>query len=202
MRPNPFGEEYQKYWDRMPVKFSKFEEGIQTDLEGIYSTGPEEASKKVAKKTNAKTVVDGFCGIGGSTIGYAYYADKVYAIDNNAERLEMAKHNVSIYGFTDKVEFIHGDFLVEAPKLNAEAVFIDPPWGGPSYADLEKFSFEHFSPNGKEVLDVAFAHYDKVVMRLPKNFDVSELEQFGKKYMVDEEMFQDNVIFRIAYFGI
>lgn len=184
----------------MPQKFSRFNEGIQTDLEGLYSTGPEEISKKIAKRTGAKTIVDGFCGVGGSAIGYAFFAEKVFAIDNNKKRLEMARHNINLYGFAEKVEFIHGDFLEEAPKLNAEAVFIDPPWGGPDYANLETFTLEHFSPNGMAILDVAFRNFEKVVLRVPKNFDLAELAQFNKEFVVDEEGFEGEVIFKTIYF--
>lgn len=197
---NPFGEQYQKYWDRLPQKFSKFNEGIRIDLEGLYSTGPEEISKKIARRTGARTVVDGFCGVGGSTIGFAFYADKVYTIDTSAERLDMARHNVGLYGFSEKVEFIHGDFLTEAPKLQAEAVFIDPPWGGPSYAALEHFTLEHFLPHGKTILETAFKYFDKVVLRIPKNFVLSGLDQFGKPYTVDEEHFEEKIIFNVVYF--
>lgn len=199
---NPFGEKYQKYWDRLPQNFSKFNEGIQIDLEGLFSVGPEEISKKIARRTGAKTVVDGFCGVGGSTIGYAHYAEHIYAIDNNIERLKMAKHNIDIYGFLNKVEFIFGDFLIEAPKLKgkAEAVFIDPPWGGPDYSNLEVFTLENFSPHGATILNVAFENYPKVVLRAPKNFNVESLNFFGKKFVVDNEMFGDNIAFRTIYF--
>ena len=79
-------------------------------------------------------------------------------------------------------------------------VFIDPPWGGPDYSNLEKFTLSHFAPNGKEVLDVAFKNFEKVVLRIPKNFDEQELVQFGKEYVVDTEAFDDRVIFRVVYF--
>ena len=199
-RQNPFGEKYKKYWDLMDKKFSKFDEGVQTDLEGLYSTGPEEISKKIARKTGVKTVVDGFCGVGGSTIGFAHYADKVYAVDNNHERLEMAKHNVGIYGFSEKVEFIEGDFLVKAPKLKAEAVFIDPPWGGPDYIALETFTLGHFSPHGKDLLRVGFNNFDKVVLRVPRNFNLKELDDLNKFYVVDDEIFENHIIFKTVYF--
>ena len=140
MQKNPFGEKYQKYWDRRYTKFSKFDEGIQTDIEGLYSVGPEEIADKIARKTNARTIVDGFCGIGGNTIGFAKYADHVYAIEIDSKRIEMAKNNLKVYGLDHKVTFIEGDYFDEAPKIDAEAVFIAPPWGGPDYAQKPKFT--------------------------------------------------------------
>ncbi len=197
---NPFGEKYQKYWDRRLTKFSKFDEGIQTDIEGLYSVGPEDIADKNAIKTGAKIVVDGFCGIGGNTIGFAKHADHVYAIEIDHNRIEMAKNNLKVYGLEDKVTFIEGDYFKEAPLIQADAVFIAPPWGGPDYSQKERFTLEDFSPSGKDILDLAFKHFSKVVLQIPKNFDLSELDQFGKEYTVENEMYEDNIMFKTVYF--
>lgn len=42
----------------------------------------------------------------------------------------MAKHNATIYGVTDRIEFIVGDFLTLVDKLKADVVFLSPEWGG------------------------------------------------------------------------
>lgn len=201
MQTNPFGDQYKKYWDRRYSKFSKFDEGIQTDLEGLYSVGPEEVADKNARKTDARTVVDGFCGIGGNTIGFAKYVDHVFAIEIDQDRIEMARNNLRVYGLDHKVTFIEGDYFVEAPKLEAEAVFIAPPWRGPDYAKKDKFYLQDFDPEGKSILNLAFANFQKVVLQIPKNFVLTELEQFGKQYEVEDEMFEDKVIFKTVYFS-
>jgi trimethylguanosine synthase len=200
MQTNPFGDQYQKYWDRRYSKFSRFDEGIQTDLEGLYSVGPEDIADRYARKTNAKTIVDGFCGIGGNTIGFAKHVEHVYAIEMNHERIEMAKSNVRVYGLDHKVTFIEGDYFAEAPKIQAEAIFIDPPWGGPDYSRKERFTLADFDPSGKAVLELAFRHFAKVVLRIPKNFEMSELDQFAKKYVIEDEMHEGALIFKTVYF--
>ncbi len=197
---NPFGQKYQKYWNRRYSKFSKFDDGIQTDIEGLYSVGPEEVADKIARKTNARTVVEGFCGIGGNVIGFAKHADKVWAIEIDHDRIEMAKNNVRVYGLEDRVTFIEGDYFIEAPKLNAEALFFSAPWGGPDYSQKEKFTLADFSPSGKDILDLAFKYFSKVVMQIPKNFDLSELDQFDKEYVVEDEKFEDIIMFKTVYF--
>jgi trimethylguanosine synthase len=197
---NPFGEKYQKYWDRRHTKFSKFDEGIQTDIEGLYSVGPEEVADKNARKTGARIVVDGFCGIGGNTIGFAKHAEHVYAIEIDHERIEMAKNNLKVYGLEDKVTFIEGDYFEVAPTIQADAVFIAPPWGGPEYSQKQSFALEDFNPSGKAILDLAFNHFPKVVLQIPKNFDLSELDQFGKEYTVEDELYEENVMFKTVYF--
>jgi predicted O-methyltransferase YrrM len=41
----------------------------------------------------------------------------VIAIDNNAKRLNMARHNARIYGIEDRIEFILGDFTKLVSRL-------------------------------------------------------------------------------------
>lgn len=45
----------------------------------------------------------------------------------------MAKHNASVYGVSDRIEFIVGDYLQMCERLKADVVFLSPPWGGPEY---------------------------------------------------------------------
>ncbi|KOB68412.1 Prip interacting protein pimt [Operophtera brumata] len=48
----------------------------------------------------------------------------------------MAKHNASVYGVADRIEFIVGDFFELAPTIEADMVFLSPPWGGPNYSNV------------------------------------------------------------------
>lgn len=50
----------------------------------------------------------------------------------------MAKHNATIYGVADRIEFIVGDFLTLADSLKADVIFLSPPWGGPQYLKVRK----------------------------------------------------------------
>lgn len=60
----------------------------------------------------------------------------VIAIDIDPTKIEMAKHNATVYGVADRIEFIVGDFFELAPKLQADMVFLSPPWGGPKYSEV------------------------------------------------------------------
>lgn len=61
----------------------------------------------------------------------------VIAIDIDPAKIEMAKHNAAVYGVADRIEFIVGDFLLLAPSLAADMVFLSPPWGGPKYSEVK-----------------------------------------------------------------
>ena len=69
----------------------------------------------------------------------------VIAIDIDAKKIEMARHNAEVYKVADRIDFIVGDFLMLAPFLKADAVFLSPPWGGPSYLSDDVFDIEHMS---------------------------------------------------------
>lgn len=196
----PFGAHLQKYWNRRYDLFSRFDEGIQIDEIGLYSATPEKIALEQAKKMNCKTIVDGFCGVGGNTIAFARAGMKVTAIEKDKTRFGMARHNAEVYGVADKIIFILGNFLIEAPKIKAEGVFIDLEWGGPEYKNLEKFKLSDFRPDGNDILKLAFKHFKKVALKIPDNFDNSEFEKFGRPYETEDNAMYSRIIFRTIYF--
>lgn len=196
----PFGDALQKYWDRRYDLFSRFDEGVQIDAEGLYSATPEIIALHQARKMNCKIVVDGFCGVGANAIAFAMLGAKVYAIEKDEKRLRMAQYNAKIYGVEKKVKFICGNFFVEAPKIKAEGVFLDLEWGGPDYKSFKKLKLSDFEPDGKKVLETAFKYFKKIAFKAPNNFDFSELKKFGKPYEIEDNVMYGRVIFRTVYF--
>jgi trimethylguanosine synthase len=58
---------------------------------------------------------------------------QVIAVEIDAARIDMARHNARLYGVDHRIEFICADFFQVAPMLAADCVFLSPPWGGPLY---------------------------------------------------------------------
>jgi trimethylguanosine synthase len=54
----------------------------------------------------------------------------------------------------DKVEFVNEDFFNHVKEvryflcslMQADAIFMSPPWGGPSYSDQDMFDIEAMKP--------------------------------------------------------
>jgi len=63
----------------------------------------------------------------------------VLAIDIDAVRLDMARHNAAVYSVAERIDFVQGDFLQLAPCLCGDVVFLSPPWGGPDYLTADVF---------------------------------------------------------------
>ncbi len=199
----PFGEKTHKFWDRRYDLFSRFDEGIKIDEVGLYSATPEKIALEQAEMFKCKTVVDGFCGVGGNAIAFARTCDEVYAIEKNKTRLEMARHNAEIYGVANKITFISGDFFHEAPKIKADGIFLDPDWGGPEYKKLKKFKLSNFIPDGNKILELSFKYFKKVALKVPDFFDFfNEFEKYKRKYNVQDNIIKSEVGFRTVYFGL
>ncbi|KAM6103015.1 trimethylguanosine synthase isoform 2-T2 [Theristicus caerulescens] len=138
--------ELVKYWAQRYRLFSRFDEGIKLDREGWFSVTPEKIAEhiaiRVSQSFNCDIIVDAFCGVGGNAIQFALTSKRVIAIDIDPEKLSLARHNAEVYGVADQIEFICGDFMVLAADLQADVVFLSPPWGGPDYATAEIFDLK------------------------------------------------------------
>lgn len=101
----------------------------KTDAEGRWSLTPEALAMELAKRWAGKRVIDATCGVGGNAIAFARAGCDVVAIDLHASRLELAQANAHAYQVASRIQFVHGDALKLLPDLEADVVFVDPPWG-------------------------------------------------------------------------
>jgi len=117
----------------------------------------------------------------GNAIQFARTCSHVIAIDIDASRLRLARHNAAVYGVADRIEFIHGDFLALAPRLAADVVFLSPPWGGPDYASAPVFDLDTMMGglDGAEILRASLRVAPNVGYFLPKNVDVGRVEELA-----------------------
>lgn len=95
----------------------------------------------------------------------------VIAIDIDPKKIELARNNAEIYGVADRIEFIIGDFLELAPELKADAIFLSPPWGGPSYLQSKTYDLEEFllPVPVTELLHTAQHVSNNIAIFLPRN---------------------------------
>ncbi|MDP2310834.1 MAG: RsmD family RNA methyltransferase [Pseudomonadota bacterium] len=103
--------------------------GVRLDEEGQVSLTPEALALALGRPLAGCRVVDATCGAGGNTIGFARAGAQVVAVEQDAARLALARHNAGIYGMADRIRFVRGDALLEVGRLHADVLFIDPPWG-------------------------------------------------------------------------
>ncbi|KAI5060420.1 hypothetical protein GOP47_0024840 [Adiantum capillus-veneris] len=175
-------ENLLKYWVRRKSLFSRFDDGIRCDEQGLFSVTPEAIAKRQALLCGSGgIVIDAFTGVAGNAIQFALRQNQVIAIDINPRRIKCARHNAKVYGVAHLIDFIVGDFFGLAPSLQADIVFLSPPWGGPDYKKAGTYNIETMlqPKNGFSLFSVALSVAPSVVLFLPQTVDMEQLEQLA-----------------------
>ncbi|CAH6777333.1 trimethylguanosine synthase [Phodopus roborovskii] len=201
--------ELAKYWAQRYRLFSRFDDGIKLDKEGWFSVTPEKIAEHIAGRVSQSfecdIIVDAFCGVGGNTIQFALTGKRVIAIDIDPVKIDLARNNAEVYGIADKIEFICGDFLLLAPCLKADVVFLSPPWGGPDYATAEIFDIRTMMfPDGFEVFRLSQKITNNIVYFLPRNADVDQVASLagpGGQVEIEQNFLNNKLKTITAYFG-
>jgi len=197
---SPFGKESQVYWVRRNQIFPGFDSGFRTDAVGLFSATPKTIADEIAESVHAETIVDAFCGIGCTAIAFARAGKKVITADLDANRLAMARHNAALLNTNKDIEFITADIFTVIGTKKADAIFLDPPWGGVGYEKIVNFKLTNFELDCTKLLEESFKNYSKVILRVPRQFDFRELEKFAKKYTVQENKIRSKVYSKTVYF--
>ncbi|XP_017040169.1 trimethylguanosine synthase [Drosophila ficusphila] len=197
-----------KYWFKRFSLFSRFDQGIRLDRESWFSVTPEKIAKQTARRLACDVIVDGFCGCGGNAIQFANTCGRVIAVDIDAEKLAMAKHNANIYGVAHKIEFIQADFLqfAASTRIRPNIVFLSPPWGGPNYQKQATFDIEkNLLPVGaSQLMQLSRRLAPDVSFFLPRNANMSQvvaLSGAGQKCEVEHNYLDTRMVALTAYYG-
>lgn len=195
-----------KYWHKRFSLFSRFDEGIKLDHESWFSVTPEKIAIHTAIRCQSDIIVDAFCGAGGNTIQFAKKCRHVIAIDMDPLKIELAKHNASIYGVRDKIDFVVGDFFQLAEHIRADAVFLSPPWGGPKYINNKDYDIEkHLQPRpATEMMKVARVISKNICLFLPRNTNTHQLAMLagpGQSVEVEQNFLNNKLSALTAFYG-
>ncbi|MCO5584380.1 hypothetical protein L7F22_038306 [Adiantum nelumboides] len=172
-----------KYWFQRFHLFSKYELGVQLDEEGWFSVTPEAIAKHQAGRCKGGVIIDAFTGVGGNAIQFALAGHHVVAIENDPKRIEYAHHNAKIYGVANRIDFVLGDFFCVSSSMQADVVFLSPPWGGPDYLNAAVYDIlTMLQPkDGATLLKVAHAIAPNIMLFLPRNVDMDQLAEVSKR---------------------
>jgi len=196
----------KKYWAQRYRLFSKYDEGVLLDEESWYSVTPEKIAEHIAHRCRCDLIVDGFCGVGGNAIQFAFTCERVIAIDIDPRKIELARHNAAVYGVADRIEFIVGDFFHIVPHLKADVVFLSPPWGGPQYLNKEVFDLQVMDGNldGLEIFATALKVSENIAYFVPRNTNTDQLASLagpGGRVEVEQNLLNRKLKTVTAYYG-
>lgn len=191
-------DELAKYWAQRYRFFSRFDNGIQINREGLFSVTPEVIAAHQAQRmalllnspSQPPTIVDLFAGVGGNSIQFALMGFKVIAVDINPEMLRLVSANAKVYGVEESIQLVQSDVFdwldgvaSSTSSLPAfDAAFASPPWGGPGYNSRAAFDLSSLTFDGRH-RDIWFltqhlmrlTHSGPVGLFLPRNVNIIQL---------------------------
>jgi tRNA G37 N-methylase Trm5 len=157
---------------------------LQVTEEGAYSiTRRRDADqiihiiKNAVPEYETKSITDATGCIGGDTLNFATVFEKVHSIELNTDNYEALKNNVGVYGFTN-ISLYHGD-CTEVYKWASDALYIDPPWGGPNYRTIQNLNLYLGNVRLDDWLeDILSGPYrpSHIFLKVPLNYNTKPLQ--------------------------
>jgi len=127
-----------------------FEKQLYSDDDGLRFATPWPVAAYRAKRLKCSSLADISCGIGGQTVYFARECERVYAIEIDPAKLELARKNCKLFGLNN-VEFICGDALSDDVIEQIPAV--DIVFSDPARAAAEKErDIDNLTPHIPDVL--------------------------------------------------
>jgi hypothetical protein len=118
-------------------------------------------------------VTDATACIGGNTINFAHRFSHVNAVEIDPIRAKYLKHNTKLMCYIGTVTVLNGDYTHNHKTLKQDLVFLDPPWGGPSYTDFGMDQL-HLSLSNKDLAVLCLELDTKyIAVKVPYNFAFS-----------------------------
>jgi len=119
----------------------------------------------------------------------------VLAVDLDSVKIKCARRNAEIYGVAERITFICGNFFHVARALlgsrppntgsHIDAVFLSPPWGGPTYLQQLVFDLQRdMCPDGDSIMHWASQLTPNICIFLPRNTSIKQLAEMAERYGV------------------
>lgn len=177
---------------------------LKMDDESLYSTTDQLTADRISKDIlkfipSTSTITDATACIGGTAYSFAQHFDKVNAIEIDSVRYRLMLNNLNILLKEiqkNNVICINNDALIACKHLKQDAVFIDPPWGGPDYKQNSKLSLYLSNMELSVVCKNLHTYTKYIVIKVPTNFDELTFINNTELYM---ELVNKNTTLRKMY---
>ncbi|KAL0220159.1 hypothetical protein RCL1_000014 [Eukaryota sp. TZLM3-RCL] len=206
---NPFSKlkdqaPIHKYWRSRFSLFSRFEEGIMTDRQGLFSITPEVIALHVAKRIrnfiNDGLIIDCTACVGGNTISFAH-SGKVLAVDIDIVKLNCLLSNSIIYDVSHNIDVLHGSCLeilssFQLASTSPYCLYFAPEWAGPSYSNQAVFCAAQLVPSLISISIIVKKLCPRLlVLALPRNIAINTVVDFAKAISFKGTVeFEQNVV--------
>ena len=179
---------------------------LKLDKEALYSTTDQVTADKITRDIlryvpRKSTITDATACIGGSTYSFIQHFSNVIAIEYDKQRFEYLQYNMSILSqdlksnianlsniipytdYSNKIDCRNGDALIECTKQYQDAIFIDPPWGGPEYKTYTHVQLYLSNLPLSEVCRRLYTYTTYIILKVPVNFDEENFISSTKSFI-------------------
>lgn len=158
---------------------------------GLYSITRPKIAEKICKiiikimKTKNLIITDAMGNMGGMTITFAKYFDRVNTCEIMPKHCDILENNIRIYNLEDKINIYCGDYFDFMNKLDQDVVFFDPPWGGTDYHKKKFLSMNINNVNIICVINSILKNAKFFLLKVPFNYNFNDLRLTSQyKYIV------------------
>ena len=151
---------------------------------GLYSmTRPFVAEKicriikKLVKNDNNATITDAMGNMGGMTITLCKYFNKINTCEIVPEHCAILKNNIQVYGFTNKVNLVCGDYMDNMFNFGQDIIFFDPPWGGLDFDKTSSLSLYINNINIICIIKQLISYAKYILLLVPFNYNYNDLRK-------------------------
>lgn len=141
--------------------------------EELYSNVPVDSNGRLMA-----TITDATACVGGNVWSFSETFAYVHAVECDPTRHGMLCHNLGILRCDHNVTCWNRNYLELMSTLQQDVVFIDPPWGGQQYREVEKLDLYLDDIPLCVICDQLRWHTKLVFVKAPINFDLVKLRMF------------------------
>jgi hypothetical protein len=172
---------YKKDLDYSKLKLTK---------EGEYSITRRKDGQKILSiiKTiskDSKSITDVTGCVGGDTIMFGLNFQEVQSVELNKENFNVLAHNVNVFGLTN-VQLHYGD-AVHLYNWQTDILYIDPPWGGPTYKEAVELDLSISQLRLDLWLEEILLRRNRpsyIFLKLPSNYNFKRLNFLSNVEMI------------------
>ncbi len=124
-------------------------------------------------------ITDTTANVGGNTLAFSSNFMKVNSIEIDKDIYNSLINNCNKVYFRNNIRFYNDDCIEKVKELDnngeQDVIFIDPPWGGPSYKDHEKLQLFLSNNNIYDIIKgwyLNLKNYKLIIVKCPFNFDI------------------------------
>lgn len=186
-------------------------EQLQLTDEAVYSiTKPDKAKlihgiiqkhlQALHKTTDNCTITDATACVGGDTLQFSKQFQSVNAVEINPIHCQMLQNNINVYN-RKNVKVHCDDYTKIYHRLRQDVVFMDPPWGGPSYKNKKLIKLQLSRVPVYKVIQKISNRAKLIVLKTPTNFDVGSLLNY-KRYHTTNPLYTSAHVYHLGNMNI